>query len=95
MYKIYIKVNSWLASWGSDKYLHLLACLLVSFIVAAGLHIFISNKGNCSLAGFGLAFCLGIAKEMWDHVKGGDFDITDLDFSTTGALIGMLLFLLN
>lgn len=64
----------------SDKLIHLLACLLLTFILGQTFHLF--NLGGlfiCSLLGAVIIFCVGLLKEVCDSFKKDNkFDKVDI-----------------
>lgn len=75
-----------------DKWLHLVACLLLVCVVVIVLN------GACGVAiGTSRAYaasavaCTGVGKEVWDKAHGGAFDLKDLLADAAGILVGLLL----
>lgn len=75
-----------------DKWLHLVACLLLVCVVVIVLN------GACGVAlGASRAYaaaavaCIGVGKEVWDKAHGGAFDLKDLLADAVGILVGLLL----
>ena len=72
-------VAAWLASWGVDKYLHLIAGAAVT--------------GLCALipvlAPFAATFGVvaGVLKEILDHFCGGSTEASDAVFTAIGAFL--------
>lgn len=69
---------SWLTGFGADKYLHFIAGVLITLFFAA-------------LWPLGFASCLfgffaGVAKEVLDEWRGGQFDWCDAVSTMAGAL---------
>lgn len=87
MYKFFSK----LASIGSDKYLHMIAGLIVSMVVCRGLHAI----DACLLLSLVPAFIVMFGKESIDYYfRKEPFDWHDVVAGMTGALLGIGLYLL-
>lgn len=87
IYKFFSK----LASIGSDKYLHMLAGLIVSMVVCRGLHAIDASL----LLSLVPAFILMFGKESMDYYFHKEqFDWLDVCAGMTGALLGIGLYLL-
>lgn len=81
----YDKAVDWLCGWGSDKYLHLIAGLIISYVF--------SKLFTHAWVGLIAAFVVGVAKELADkYIRHHDFGKTDLAFTVVGGLIGMLMY---
>lgn len=84
----------------SDKYAHVICCLLIAFVAGAASFYFFNliHCGICKFGaaemGFGFAYIAGVVKEKLDERRDGKFDFNDLFADTVGGLIGGLLFLL-
>ena len=92
MRKIYDKMTDWLAGYGVDKYLHLMACLLITF-AAAVLVRAVFREDGCVSAGTGACAVMatGFFKEWWDNSTTGDFSFSDLAFDAAGCLTGAVM----
>lgn len=85
------KVVNYICGIGTDKYVHLLACLLITFVVGQGIYLFSDYPlANCAAMGGIAAMMLGVAKECYDEFSGGDMDYKDLFFDAIGCLLGIL-----
>lgn len=76
---------------GTDKYVHLLACLLLTFVV--GQAVFLCGGlplPNCAAIGAIAAMAVGFFKEWYDEFKGGELDYKDLLADVAGCLLGLL-----
>lgn len=83
----YDRVKDWLCGFGSDKYLHLLAGLVVSFVSSTAL--------GHSWAGLSVALAVGLAKELTDrYAMHRDFSWEDVIFTVIGGVIGTLMYLI-
>lgn len=92
---VYDKVAEWLCSFTSDRYVHLLAGLLVSFAAA---WVFIlttagATKPVCAVCGVIAAVFIGLLKEIADFFRDKPFDAKDWLFTAVGGVIGALMFL--
>ena len=89
--RLYNKIADRLAGIGSDKYLHFLACQMISFLTAKIGGCFVS-AGWALLAGFSFAALLGFAKELWDRQqKENRFDRKDIYADLIGAVTGAVM----
>ena len=92
---VYDKIAQWLCSFDSDKYVHLLFGLLVSFAVA---WVFIlttagATKPVCAVCGVIAAVFVGFIKEVVDFFRDKPFDGGDVLFTVIGGIIGAVLYL--
>lgn len=95
--RIYDKIAAWLCKWGSDKYVHLLAGLLISYLWLCVL-LAVRGDGDCiifMLNGIGVSGLVALLKEIADCMRYGKIDIYDIVFTMAGGLIGALLFLIG
>lgn len=82
-----------LASIGSDKYLHLLACQAIAYIVSKIAATFMSS-GWALLSGIFVASVIGVAKELRDwRQTGNKFSWEDICADLGGAIIGAVMIL--
>ena len=93
---VYDKVAQWLCSFDSDKYVHLLFGLLVSFAVA---WVFIlttagATKPVCAVCGVIAAVFVGFIKEVVDFFRDKPFDGVDVLFTVIGGIIGAVLYMM-
>lgn len=96
VFSVYDKVAEWLCSFGSDKYVHLLFGLLVSFAVA---WVFIlttagSTMPVCAVCGVIAAVFVGFIKEVVDFFRDKPFDGGDVLFTVVGGIIGAVLYMM-
>lgn len=80
-------IIEWLCKVGSDKYVHLICSLLITF--AAGKVIcFVSSLSVLvsALIGAGVGFAIGVAKEAADK----RFDWQDILADSVGCLLGFI-----
>jgi hypothetical protein len=95
IYGLVKKINCWLASFGVDRYLHLLAGLIISFFVA----LFMLKVGHetvdSSLVfGMMITVIVGALKEVFDQAYDASSDGIDWLFTCIGGVIGLVLWLL-
>ncbi len=96
VFEIYDKVAEWLCSFTSDKYVHLLFGLLISFAVA---WVFVlatagATKPVCAVCGVIAAVLVGLFKEVADFFRDKPFDAKDWLFTAVGGVIGALIYLI-
>lgn len=87
---LYNSIAERLMKVSSDKYLHILCCLLICSLVGAIAGIWMSGIETASV-GFVIAVLVGVAKELWDKKRGETFDLKDLTADVIGAGIGAIL----
>lgn len=90
------KFNVWLASFGGDRYLHLVAGLLISFFVAL-LMLKVGHESVWTCVGFSfmITVIVGFLKEVFDSLMtDGTADGIDWLFTCIGGVIGLGLWLL-
>lgn len=73
----------------SDKYVHLLCCLLIAFTVT-GICQTVTDRWMAAAAGFVAAFGAGVIKEVTDE----NFDWNDIKADSIGATLGAVMALL-
>ncbi len=77
-----------LASIGSDKYLHFLACQMISFLTAK----IVVPYGWALLVGFVTAVTVGLVKEFRDRRETGNmFSWGDIIADLAGAVVGVMM----
>lgn len=81
---IYTKTAAWLASWGADRYLHLLFGLLIAYVVGL-----LASGAWYSAAALGVlaAVIVGFVKETADGFITGSADLGDLIFTAVGGAV--------
>ena len=89
------KINDLVNKVGTDKFIHLLVCIIIAETVAV-CDVTIFNRSAIIAATLGaiVAIFIGIGKEVIDFFRNGLFDVNDLKFDTYGAFIGGLLALI-
>ena len=101
IFNIYDKVAEGLCSFTSDKYVHLIIGLLISYIVSVVVFKSINEEiilraavGRAAAGGFISSSLIGFFKEIIDLIRDKGFDIKDLLTTMTGGLLGSLLLIL-
>lgn len=85
------RIIEYICRIGPDKYVHLLACLLLTFVVGQAVHLFSSYPLDvCAGIGAIAAMTVGFFKEWYDEFTGGELDYKDLAADFVGCLIGLL-----
>ena len=79
------KFTDHLCSIGGDKFVHLLACQLIAFVVGKALS-FVMNRYVAALIGLVVAVTVGFFKE----IKDDKFDLADFKADMLGAIWGAL-----
>ena len=72
-----------LCGYGSDKYLHLVAGVLIAYIVA--------EMTGYALVGMIAAALAGVGKETLDYIRHKPFEMADILFTCVGGAIGCML----
>lgn len=85
------KIVETLCRISGDKYVHLLACLLLTFIIGIGVLLF-SHESQAVCAGIGAcaAMIIGFFKEWYDQFTDGEFPYADLFFDLVGCVLGLI-----
>ena len=78
---------------GSDKYLHVICSLLLTFLIGRFAGIWLTVYVS-ALIGVVVAYDLGIIKEIYDRAHGGKIDKDDLWADFVGCVIGFIMLLL-
>lgn len=81
----------WLASFGADRWMHLVAGLLIAYAVG---RIAGDPLWSAALVGVLAAFVAGFFKEIADSFTGSRGDLVDMAFTTIGGVAGAVLLLL-
>ena len=86
--RLYNKIADRLAGVGSDKYLHFLACQMISFLTAKIGGCFVP-AGLAAITGLSVAVAVGLVKELWDRRQPGNaFSWSDIIADVMGAVTG-------
>lgn len=95
MNNVMFKINDLVNKVGTDKFIHLLVCIIIAENVATyDAEIFNRNDIVAAIIGIVTAIIIGIGKEVIDFFRNGLFDVNDLKFDTYGAFIGGMLALI-
>lgn len=96
IFSVYDRVAEWLCSFDSDKYVHLLFGLVISFAVswAFMLTTMGATKPVCAVCGVIAAVFVGFIKEVVDFFRDKPFDGVDILFTIAGGVIGAVLYLM-
>lgn len=91
MRKYYDKIATFLCSIESDKLVHLLTCLLLTFFIGQAIRLFSSESlAVCAVMGAIVAFIIGFFKEWYDQFTTSDFSPKDLFYDLIGCILGLL-----
>ena len=95
MMKFYDKLAKWLCRFSSDKYVHFIVCLVVSFIVVRKSIDWCRMEGDAAVV-VAIAFCLvaAVVKEIIDLRTKGVADVRDIAAGCVGAIVGSLMVLI-
>lgn len=80
-----------LGSFGADRWMHLVAGLVIALVVSC---LASGERWQAGLVGLLSAFVLGFFKEVGDALAGERGDLTDLLFTTLGGAVGYGLMLI-
>lgn len=91
MRKYYDKIATFLCSIESDKLVHLLTCLLLTFFIGQAIRLFSGEPlVACATMGAVAAFIIGFFKELYDQLTTSDFNPKDLFYDLIGCILGLL-----
>ena len=96
VYEVMKKVSEWLASFGADRWLHLIAGLIIAF----GASMLVrgvaeeDSRWLCALLGLTVAAAVGLLKEVADQSYEGESDGVDWLFTVIGGVVGCGLWLI-
>ena len=84
------KVIERLCGIDGDKWVHLVGCMLLTFVVGQGVY-WLSDMALAECAGIGAtaAMTAGFFKEWIDEFRGGELDYHDLVADFIGCMIGL------
>nr|DAG87904.1 MAG TPA: putative periplasmic lipoprotein [Crassvirales sp.] len=89
------KINDLVDKIGADKFIHLLACIIIAENVATyDAEIFNRSAIVAAAIGAITAIIISVCKEVIDFIRKGLFDVNDLKFDCYGAILGGLLALI-
>ena len=95
VYEMMSKAGQWLASFGADRYLHLLAGLAVAFATCM---VMAATQGvgpwTCALLGVIIVAAVGVGKEVLDQNYTGQSSWLDIIFTLIGGIVGCGLWML-
>ena len=88
------KVIEWIEGFfcgiPSDKYAHLLVCLVGTFVIGQGIYLFSDyDLPSCGAMGAVATFVLGGVKEAFDEFTGGELSYKDIAADFLGCLMGI------
>lgn len=84
-------IIDYICSISADKYVHLLSCLLLTFVVGQAVHLCSSYPLDvCAGIGAIAAMTVGFFKEWYDEFRGGEVDYKDLAADFIGSVLGLL-----
>lgn len=90
MKKIIEKIERFLCGIPSDKWVHIVVSLVLTFIIGQGIHLFSEyDLPSCGAMGGVAAFVLGGVKEAFDEFTGGELGYKDLVADFLGCLMGI------
>lgn len=88
---LYNKIADRLAGVGSDKYLHFLACQMISFLTAKIVG-YLAPYGWALLVGFVISATVGLVKEFRDRREPGNmFSWGDVIADLAGSVVGVVI----
>ena len=88
------KVIEWIEGFfcgiPSDKYAHLLVCIIGTFVIGQGIYLFSGyDLPSCAAMGAVATFVLGGVKEAFDEFTGGEISYKDIAADFLGCLMGI------
>ena len=95
VYNVFKNFGEWLAKAGVDRYLHLLAGLIIAFFTATLVNG-AAGEGRWTSVGLALmvTVAVGILKEVADQTYEGESDALEWAFTCIGGVIGCGLWML-
>ena len=95
MMNVFDKIARWLCKFESDKYVHLLVCLVLAFAIARkSVDWGGAESGAAVIIGIGFGSALAVVKEIVDLRRKDVADIRDLLSGVVGSLMGSLMILI-
>ena len=89
VYTFFHKINTWLAYFGVNRYLHLLAGIVISVIVCLLIQgIEGEDPLTCAGVAMMITTCTSVIKEILDQTYEGNSELIDIAFTCIGGLIG-------
>ena len=77
----------WLEAFGTDKWIHVIAVMVVAWVVATVVSVFGLPRAFNGLIGIAAAIVAGVWKEAYDKRTTGLWDNKDLVADGVGALL--------
>ena len=95
MLGFYEKIAQWLCKIESDKYVHLLVCLIASFVVARkSIGWGGAEHGTAVMIGCAFSLLLAVVKEIIDLRTKDVADVRDVAAGCIGSIAGSLMVLI-
>ena len=92
MKKVIERIEGFFCGIPSDKYAHLLVCIIGTFVIGQGIYLFSDyDLPSCAAMGAVAMFVLGAVKESLDEFTGGEISYSDLVYDFLGCLIGLIM----
>lgn len=90
------KIINWLTSIGKDKWIHFIACLIVSLIAGIVTKSLYPNLCPAEIAcvSWVVGYMVGLGKEIYDEIKTKSSDPYDWAADLIGATLGTVVVLL-
>lgn len=85
------KILQFFASLGKDKVLHFMLSMIVALLVTILLKWVQNDDILAVCGGWGVAFFVGLGKEIYDESEGGESDSADWLADMIGATVGTLI----
>lgn len=98
--KLIKRITKWAVGLGIDFYLHVLAMMLIAWVVALTVTLLrvagVINWPDVlpGLLGALVAIAVGVAKEWLDERGGGEFSLSDMNANYIGAAFFYLIYIL-
>ena len=83
-------VSKFLCGIASDKYAHILVCLVATFVLGHIIHWFDTPMDISAGMAACAVFILGFFKEWYDNFTTGEFGYKDILFDAIGCLLGVI-----
>lgn len=90
MKKIIEKIERFLCGIPSDKWVHIVVSLVLTFLIGQGIYLFSGyDLPSCGAMGAVATFVLGGVKEALDEFTGGEISYKDIAADFLGCLMGI------
>ena len=86
------KFAEWLESFGTDKWIHVIAVMMVAWVVATVVSIFGLPRAFNGLMGVAAAIVAGVWKEAYDKRTTGLWDNKDIVADGVGMVLFYLIY---